>query len=475
MTRKLLSHKQMSKAARAMYGESIDRGSGAKPAWIKEIFEDARKAAFISDSEYGCCKWPDRHLALVEYIMRSSYMPSQSTAIKLAREIYNVRHLNIPPGLSYPSTGPSTGPTRLFCQDYPQLYADLLALSKEFDISSSTGCGSMSFTTKDDIKLTDELGRVRNMGRYSIVFPRSKEWRNYRIVSPSGQAHHIKRHLCHPHVERSKLCEGDASRPLNTFHSANALYEFVCTIRTTLSTYNPSSPYARLGSWSGVVCQFCENTVSEGLTNGELRKCDSCEVGVCNECNFRCPTCDSFVCPICKPREAFFSGDDTRNCCASCRSTCPGCRKSYHKAYLSLCKMKCTNSGYCRSCLTHEFSSWEGTGINLDWLENDDNKKFGLFWPGYPLPYHASPSCRNCALVYTVICRQIMDVVYPGSIADMLNSGLGCPSSYSDNRQSDSHLDNTYANTLDTITSEAVRHVLSLREAEAEVSSTPLL
>ena len=437
-----ISHRGIARAARVMYGEDTDKIPGPKPEWIKKIFEKARRAAYMSDMEYGNCKWPDKHMALLEYIMRSNYMPSEKAAIKLARSVYNVRRLDIPRTLTY--TNPQVVGRSNVVQDYPQIYGDLLALTKDFNVTTSQRHSRISFTTRGDIKLTDRMGRLHNLGKYVIVLDRSSSWRSYRVLSVDGKRHFNESHCCHPHVRLGKMCEGDASRALNGFRDANALYEFIHTIKTALSTYNPDSPHASLETWTGHSCIFCEY-VSTNEAN--VISCASCGVSACHGCVVRCQTCNRRVCPHCRPKETRAvrdirsNGWSTAECCACCRSVCSGCRNLYHNGLLS-CPMNCSESGYCGDCTTDK----------LVWFPRSESE--GPVHPGYMEEWEEgvrlgelelpNKMCKNCAVLFTECCRKIMDISRPDNFNRMFDSNAGCASSFATDDPGQSQLGSIY-------------------------------
>jgi hypothetical protein len=136
--------------------------------------------------------------------------------------------------------------------------------------------------------------------------------------------------VCHPHVCDRRLCEGEGKFAIRAALNEGRLFDFFVLIRQVLETYNESSAYVPLSSWTGVTCIDC-GYASE---LDDSSSCEWCESDLCSECVLNCSDCG-------------------RSCCGECRVTCKGCDGDFCQSCLNSCK-SCRDS-FCGECLCDQF------------------------------------------------------------------------------------------------------------------------
>ncbi|MFP4105882.1 MAG: hypothetical protein ACLFVU_07285 [Phycisphaerae bacterium] len=144
----------------------------------------------------------------------------------------------------------------------------------------------------------------------------------------------------HPHICDQRICLGEATLPVRQALATGRLADLFCILRSTLTTYNPSSPYVAIEDWHGCPCAECGYVTAEE----DRISCTSCEDAFCSECVSWCAACDEATClsclQRCEPCEDLV--------CRGCLTTCPVCGKSV----CSTCLRECEECGrsLCRDC-----------------------------------------------------------------------------------------------------------------------------
>jgi hypothetical protein len=197
------------------------------------------------------------------------------------------------------------------------LYEELQTLSDEFeDVRFDLREETISVITAPITLEEIELGRFRVvLGGKDLVTGL------FQVIAVDANPAVSRPDITHPHVYDNRLCEGDATVPLQ-----NALWEgrfgdFFLIVQQTLLTYNSSSPYVSLSDWNGTRCRICDDSVNEE----DSCCCDRCEQDVCAGCSTYCNNCCQNACDDCRET---CSHCEERSC-ASCLAVCPDCRLKY--------------------------------------------------------------------------------------------------------------------------------------------------
>ena len=204
-------------------------------------------------------------------------------------------------------------------QDPPtlrELYEELLAASDEFDAVELDSPGEIALAT-EPIWLRDLC-----FGRFRIVLnliemrhSAPEYWYTVEALDPNPASSDSS--VTHPHVSRDTLCAGEAANPIRTALLSGRLSEFFLLVRSVLRTYNPGSPYVRLGEWSGITCSDCGYATSEDCGGS----CPGCDDFVCDECLRSCAACGVARCRSCLSQSEI--SDDW--ICPDCEAECEGC------------------------------------------------------------------------------------------------------------------------------------------------------
>ncbi len=209
------------------------------------------------------------------------------------------------------------------------IYEELVATRDEFsDFAFGLRDGTLTVTTNEIVL------EGMSFGRFGIVLQLNSLTDNpYRIVAESPNTATSRSDITHPHVSSERLCEGDASIPLEQALRSGRFYDFFQIIQQTLNTYNSESPYVSIDDWDdSSICLACGCRVD----HDESHYCDQCESTVCSDCSAWCVHCDKTGCDACL---SFCSG--CRDCCCEdCLTSCAGCAESRCPSCLtqSLCE-----------------------------------------------------------------------------------------------------------------------------------------
>jgi hypothetical protein len=196
------------------------------------------------------------------------------------------------------------------------LYEELVAACDEFDAVELDSPGEIALAT-EPIWLRDLC-----FGRFRIVLnliemrhSAPEYWYTVEALDPNPAASDSS--VTHPHVSKDTLCAGEAANPIRTALLSGRLSEFFLLVRSVLRTYNPGSPYVRLGEWSGITCSDCGYATSEDCGGS----CPGCDDFVCDECLRSCAACGVARCRSCLSQSEI--SDDW--VCPDCEAECEGC------------------------------------------------------------------------------------------------------------------------------------------------------
>jgi hypothetical protein len=197
------------------------------------------------------------------------------------------------------------------------LYDELQTLSDEFeDVRFDLREETISIITAPITLEEIELGRFR-----VILSGNDLVTGLFQVVALDPNPAVTRPEITHPHVNDNRLCEGDASVPLQNALWNGRFGDFFLIVQQTLLTYNSSSPYVSLPDWNGTRCRICDDSASED----DSCCCDHCEQDVCHSCSNYCDHCCQTACDDCRET---CSHCEERSC-ASCLAVCPDCRLKY--------------------------------------------------------------------------------------------------------------------------------------------------
>jgi hypothetical protein len=163
------------------------------------------------------------------------------------------------------------------------LYEELLALSDEFeDVEFDLREETISVNTKPISLEEIELGRFR-----VVLSGRDLVTGLFQDIAITPNPAVTRRDVTHPHVYDNRLCEGDATVPLQNALWAGRLGDFFQIVQQTLLTYNSSSPYVSLSDWTGANCRICDDS----MRDDETYCCEQCGQDVCDRCSRHCDRC----------------------------------------------------------------------------------------------------------------------------------------------------------------------------------------
>ena len=116
--------------------------------------------------------------------------------------------------------------------------------------------------------------------------------------------------VCHPHISRGYLCEGEGKSAVQQALRAGRLSDFFLIVQRILTTYNSDSAYVPLDEWHGTPCEDCGTTFEEA----ELCRCRYSDRLLCDDCNAICEGC-----------EAAFAHEYLTSCSECDELFCPDC------------------------------------------------------------------------------------------------------------------------------------------------------
>ncbi len=169
----------------------------------------------------------------------------------------------------------------------------------------------------------------------------------------------------HPHVASDgRLCEGEATVPLNHAWRAGMLAEVLHILDATLRTYNPHSAYERLDRWGGGAgrpsCYDCGYSMPEDEGYG----CEICQETFCSACSHYSEALAMSLCDRCGVRVQTAAGPDYVD--HDSARQCDGCEDLWFNEDLQegLCPACWAESFLCTHCgqrrCAHEQSATEG-------------------------------------------------------------------------------------------------------------------
>ena len=215
-----------------------------------------------------------------------------------------------------------------------EIFLDLAAIDEEFDELQFDAKTKLLSVVSKSIHLEDiRLGRFRI--ELSLDSLSAEASGNYEVIEVDPNPAAPNENVTHPHVERNRLCEGDAQPAIRLALQQARLFDFFQIVQQVLSTYNPSSAYVQLSEWEGVNCRQCGYTSS----SDDSRDCSNCVSTICDECIGECDTCNEFFCSDC-----YTTCDDC------CEVTCNTCLEACKDCDQRFCNECITENERCKSC-----------------------------------------------------------------------------------------------------------------------------
>ena len=214
------------------------------------------------------------------------------------------------------------------------VFLDLVAINEDFDNVRYDAKTKMLSVNSKSIHLEDiRLGRFEIQLSLDSLSVESSSVYEVIEVDPNPAA--PNENVTHPHVERNRLCEGDAQPAIRLALEQGRLLDFFQIVQQVLGTYNASSAYVLLSEWEGVSCKHCGYTSSPD----DSRDCSNCASTICDECIEECDTCNQLYCSDC-----YSSCDDCCDAtCNSCSETCKDCDQQF-------CTECITENERCKTC-----------------------------------------------------------------------------------------------------------------------------
>ncbi|MCA9099131.1 MAG: hypothetical protein KDA36_12130, partial [Planctomycetaceae bacterium] len=214
-----------------------------------------------------------------------------------------------------------------------QITEELQALTEEFET-----CGWDPNTETLYVETPRILLEEVDLGPFEIrlEFPRLANTPAYHTVPGEPCYGAGSTDYPHPHVNGTRLCEGEGTVAIKTALQGGRLSEFFLMVRQILQTYNSESAYLSLDDWWHTPCRCCgePTDLDVGCT------CSECSVSLCSTCGFSCEHCNVFLCDECHKRCDVCQ----RVFCTSCQGTCTNCQRSH------LCEECLDENFHCPDC-----------------------------------------------------------------------------------------------------------------------------
>ena len=214
------------------------------------------------------------------------------------------------------------------------IFRDLIALNDEFtDVAFRTDRQTLSVVTEPIVLRDVCLGAFKIRLDVASLTRDSKG--RYEVIALDPNPASSNEDVTHPHVESARLCEGAAARAIGLALQQGRLLDFFHLVANVLRTYNPSSAYCPLETWTDVFCSDCGDLGSAD----DVGSCARCDSRICTSCECRCQQCDDYFCGECS------------QVCSGCRdNVCNSCVKHCNQCDQYLCADCFPNEERCVSC-----------------------------------------------------------------------------------------------------------------------------
>ena len=131
-----------------------------------------------------------------------------------------------------------------------EIFLDLAAIQEEFDDLHFDCKTKLLSVVSKAIHLEDiHLGRFKIQLELNSLSAETSGLYEVIEVDPNPAA--PNENVTHPHVERNRLCEGDAQPAIRLALQQGRLFDFFQIVQQVLGTYNSSSAYVQLSEWEG--------------------------------------------------------------------------------------------------------------------------------------------------------------------------------------------------------------------------------
>jgi hypothetical protein len=247
------------------------------------------------------------------------------------------------------------------------IYADLVALQKEFDEGEIDLNEHTISVTTDSIELEGiELG----------AFQIRLDWHRlggscaYRVVACDPNRAARNDGVTHPHVQDETLCEGDGRSAIQAALAQCRILDFFLLVSQVLHTYARGSAYVEIDAWNGIACSDCGTTMSPDDSYG----CQRCGSELCDDCRQLCTACEESYCSGCLSQ----CPECEMDFCRGCMEACPGCNRR-------ICG-HCMEDGLCPSCRAEQSQEEEENDNHDDeTIDRAERQPAGRAGTGEPL------------------------------------------------------------------------------------------
>ena len=204
-----------------------------------------------------------------------------------------------------------------------EIYQDLVALEHQWPTAYDLAAKRLSVCVGPIVIQGLDLGRFRIDFNYERMPDR------YTIIPLEINEAQSLEHP-HPHMQNTRLCEGEATSMLASALNDGRILDCVEVIERTLNTYQQSAAYKPLG-YNIPMCSICMKRI-KGPVN--------------------CTNCHSLICAECAPTAIITCGCGTK-ICTNCQKGCLCC-SSATCGKNSCALVKCPKCGFqaCGKCVT---------------------------------------------------------------------------------------------------------------------------
>jgi hypothetical protein len=239
--------------------------------------------------------------------------------------------------------------------DIHHLAAELRQLEEEFGQLKIDARERILFVTTGTITLEGVT-----LGRFAIELhcdrlARRRNEDSFQIVALDPNPAIANDQICHPHVNGTSLCAGNAALPIQRALEYGRLADAFCLVRSVLNHYNSESPYVALDRWEGSECHDCGHVVRDD----DRVTCPACDSDYCLDCSHECISCDARFCGECMTEcavcEQICCNECARNCTFSRRACCAGCIQVCSECGSSIARdERDYSTGLCPDCFQPE-------------------------------------------------------------------------------------------------------------------------
>lgn len=185
----------------------------------------------------------------------------------------------------------------VFCNNNTEGYASI-----KFDDSDNSIVATTHPIVLEGVLLNTFEVRLQVYQSYLWQQGKFSEAIQVRAITP------VRNDYPHPHVDRSRLCWGNAAHIGKVGMIRGDLFHVFQIVLGILNTYNPESPYATIQSYLPATCDECYTRCEDRA----MSRCRTCMTKHCTEClMFHCASCQNKCCRDCA-RVSYWNESRTR-------------------------------------------------------------------------------------------------------------------------------------------------------------------